>query len=213
MRCGVCGGGFSKISANHFGCSTARNKGLTACTNLLTIRRDALERETLESLRSRLMDPVLFKIFAGGFTAEWNRLQAEADGEQHAQRAELDQVRRQIERLVDALTEGTPSAAARDRLAGLEERRLRLEAALATAVTPAPRLHPNLADVYRQRVAELTHVLEADNAAEARSLVGSLVEAITLVPDGGRLCIEVRGELAAILRMSQGSQTCKERQR
>ena len=27
MRCGVCGGGFSKISAAHFGCSTARNKG------------------------------------------------------------------------------------------------------------------------------------------------------------------------------------------
>src|SRR5580658_7547797 len=97
MRCGVCGGGFSKISANHFGCSTARNKGPTACTNVLTIRRDALERETLESLRSRLMDPALFKVFAAGFTAEWNRLQAEADGEQQTQRAELDQVRRQIE--------------------------------------------------------------------------------------------------------------------
>ena len=27
MRCDVCGGGFSKISAAHFGCSTARNKG------------------------------------------------------------------------------------------------------------------------------------------------------------------------------------------
>jgi site-specific DNA recombinase len=27
MRCGVCGGGFSKISAAHFGCATARNKG------------------------------------------------------------------------------------------------------------------------------------------------------------------------------------------
>ena len=26
MRCGVCGGGFSQMSANHFGCSTARNK-------------------------------------------------------------------------------------------------------------------------------------------------------------------------------------------
>ena len=41
MRCGVCGGGFAKISLHHFGCSTARNKG--TCTNLLTIRRDVLE--------------------------------------------------------------------------------------------------------------------------------------------------------------------------
>ncbi len=33
MRCGVCGGGFSKISAAHFGCSTSRNKGETVCGN------------------------------------------------------------------------------------------------------------------------------------------------------------------------------------
>jgi hypothetical protein len=51
-------------------------------------------------------------------------------------------------------------------------------------------------------VAALTHVLEADNAAEARERVRSLVETITLVSGGGGLCIEVRGELAAILRMA-----------
>jgi site-specific DNA recombinase len=155
------------------------------------------------------MDPALFRIFAAGFAREWNRLQAQADGEQQAQGAELDQVRRQIERLVDAITEGTPAAAVRDRLAGLEERRLRLEATLATAVVPAPRLHPNLADVYRQRVAQLAQVLAADNAAEARELVRGLVETITLIPDCGRLCIEVRGELAAILRMSGGAKQAK----
>ena len=51
-------------------------------------------------------------------------------------------------------------------------------------------------------MAALTHVLEADNAAEARERVRSLVETITLVSRGGGLCIEVRGELAAILRMA-----------
>jgi site-specific DNA recombinase len=206
MRCGVCGGGFSKISANHFGCSTARNKGSTACRNLLTIRRDELEQVTLESLCSRLMEPALFKIFAAAFTAEWNRLQADADGEQQAQRAELEHVRRQIERLVDAIAEGAPAAAVHGRLALLEDRRLRLDAVLSTALSPAPRLHPNLADLYRQRAAELTRVLAAENAAEARELVRSLVETITLVPDGRVLRIEVRGELAAILRMAQGAE-------
>ena len=56
---------------------------------------------------------------------------------------------------------------------------------------------------------ELTDVLEAANAAEARELVRSLVETITLVPDGGRLCIKVRGELAAILRMAGGAKQAK----
>jgi hypothetical protein len=156
------------------------------------------------------MDPAMFKNFAAAFTSEWNLLQAEANGEQQAKAAELEHVLRQIERLVDAITEGTPAAAVRDRLASLEERRLKLEAVLATAVAPAPRLHPNLAEVYRQRMAELTRVLESDNAAGARELVRSLVETITLVPNGGVLRIEVRGELAAILRMAQGAEQARD---
>jgi site-specific DNA recombinase len=78
IRCGVCGGGFSKISGAHFGCSTARNKGDTVCNNRFTIRRDALEATVMDGLRGRLMDPALFKVFAEQFTGEWNRLQAEA---------------------------------------------------------------------------------------------------------------------------------------
>ncbi len=40
MKCGACGGGYFKISANLFGCSTARNKG--TCDNRLNIRADVL---------------------------------------------------------------------------------------------------------------------------------------------------------------------------
>ena len=42
MRCGVCGSGFSKAGASTFSCSAARNKGPTACSNRLSIRRDEL---------------------------------------------------------------------------------------------------------------------------------------------------------------------------
>ena len=41
LVCGCCGGGFSKVSQNHYGCSTARNKG--TCDNRLTVRQDELE--------------------------------------------------------------------------------------------------------------------------------------------------------------------------
>jgi site-specific DNA recombinase len=110
MRCSVCGGGFSKISASHFGCSTARNKGESVGANRLTIRRDLLEAIVMDGLRNRLMDPVLFKAFAQEFTAEWNRLQAEAGANLSQLRAEHERVDRQIERLVDALAEGAPAA-------------------------------------------------------------------------------------------------------
>lgn len=36
--------------------------------------RDRLESIVLEGLRSRMMDPVLYKEFAQTFTAEWNRM-------------------------------------------------------------------------------------------------------------------------------------------
>ena len=147
------------------------------------------------------------------FTAEWNRLQAPSAGEQEARQAEIERVHRQIERVVDAIADGTPAAMVRDRLGELEARRLALEAELSTATAPAPRLHPNLAEVYRRRVTALTEVLAAEDAAEVRELLRSLVEAVTLVLDGGRLRIEVRGELAAILRLVEGARNKKAAQR
>jgi site-specific DNA recombinase len=114
-------------------------------------------------------------------------------------------VRQQIDRLVDALADGIPAAAVRDRLASLENRRLTLETEAAAARAPAPRLHPNLAEVYRQKVANLIDALAQEDAAEARELVRGLVESVTLHPDGDHQRIEVRGELATILDLASGA--------
>ena len=156
----------------------------------------------LEGLRERLMDPALFKEFATAFTAEWNKLQGNTAAEQSARTAELKRVRHQIERLVDAITEGTPASAVRDRLQALEQRRLSLEAEAETATAPAPRLHPNLAEVYRHKVADLVNALSQEDSAEARELVRGLVDHVTLHPEGDRHRIEVRDELAAILGLA-----------
>ena len=109
----------------------------------------------------------------------------------------LDQ---QLSKLVDALMEGVPPAMVRERMADLEARKVALRAELRSTKSPAPRLHPNLAMVYRRRMAELAVALASDDAADARELVWSLVEEIRLIPEGGVLRIEVRGELGAILR-------------
>jgi hypothetical protein len=202
MRCGVCGGGFSKISEAHFGCSTARNKGETVCGNRLTIRRDALEATVMEGLSTRLMDPDLFKVFAQEFAAEWNRLQAEGESSLDRVRSEHQRVCRQIDRLIDALADGEPAARLKDKLREFERRRLELQRELETAKAPAPRLHPNVAEVYRRKVEELHNALRQEDAAPARELVRGLVEAIVLLPEDGRLKVEVRGELAEILRLS-----------
>jgi site-specific DNA recombinase len=117
-------------------------------------------------------------------------------------RSERERVCRQIDRLVDALADGEPAHRLTEKLKELERRRLELERELETTAAPAPRLHPNIAEAYRRKVEELHAALKADDAGPARELISNLVEAIVLVPEDGRLRIEVRGRLAAILRLS-----------
>jgi hypothetical protein len=155
------------------------------------------------------MDPDLFKVFASAFTAEWNRQQGASAATQGALRAERQKVVQQMERLVDAIADGTPPSLVNKRLAELEQRQQSLDTKLAETVAPAPRLHPNLAELYRQKIAALTDVLARDDAAEVREIIRGLVDAIILVPEGGRLRVEVRGALAAILVLGQGAQNDK----
>jgi site-specific DNA recombinase len=155
------------------------------------------------------MDPDLFKVFVAEFTAEWNQLQATSGTECEARQAELARVRRQIARLVDALAEGAPARSLKERLAELEHQRMTLEGAQAAAA-PAPRLHPNLAEVYRQKVAALADLVAREDNAEARDLVRNLIEAVVLVPENGRLRVEIRGELAAILGLAEDARNAKE---
>ena len=205
MRCGACGGGFSKISAAHFGCSTAHNKGPTACTNLRTMRHDRLEDTVLAALKDRLMDPELYHAFAQAYIEEWNRLQAEASGDIDAAKAELRRIAAEADRLIDSIAKGTPPELVNGRLHQIVARRKELERTLTTTQAPAPRLMPNLADTYRSKVRELSAALSADNAEAAREQVRALVEAIVLIPEGDDLRIEVRGELGAIMRLGSGA--------
>jgi site-specific DNA recombinase len=75
LKCGCCGGGFSKVSQNHYGCSTARNKG--TCHSRITIRQNTLEGLVIGALQSRLMDPTLLAEFCDEYTRHLNRMRTE----------------------------------------------------------------------------------------------------------------------------------------
>ena len=159
MRCGVCGGGYSKISAHLFGCSTARNKG--TCDNRLKIRRDVLEGTILDALRTKLMAPELVEEFAQAFIAETNRLRQEQDAGRRGAEAELARVERRIRSLVQAIADGAPPKALVAELRKLEARQEHLATQLSTQpATPAPAIHPGMAKLYREQVARLAALVE-----------------------------------------------------
>ena len=66
-------------------------------------------------------------------------------------------------------------------------------------------LHPNLSDVYRNKVANLTEALnDPETKTEATTLIRALLEEIRLIPIAdGPMEIELVGELAGLLALGQ----------
>jgi len=202
VMCGCCGGGYTLISADLLGCATARNKG--TCSNRLNIRRDALEASVLSGLRTHLMDPALFSAFCTAFTAEINRLRMEERAGLAAWEAERSRIDRELAKLLQALKSGGSIETIVAEMRRLEARKLALTAKLAQAQEPAPLLHPNMAGIWRQRIAHLHHALQdAAMRAEAFAQLRGLIDRVVLMPEEGRLSIALRGELAAMLSFSR----------
>jgi site-specific DNA recombinase len=201
-KCGACSASYVQISAKLFGCAAARNRG--TCSNRLNIRLDALEAMILDGLRNQLMAPEPFKAFCEEFHREVNRLRVGENAARDARRSELDRIERRIRRIVELITEDDmPVRALKEELVSLESRQLTLQRELSARDAPAPLIHPNLAEVYRQRVERLHDALqEPATRDEAFELVRSLIDEIRLVPEHGMLRVELRGELAGILALS-----------
>src|SRR5262245_13764719 len=90
-------------------------------------------------------------------------------------------------------------------MASLETRRIELLGQLESAPPSLPRLHPNLAELYRQKVVNLAEALnEEDTRLEAAECIREIIEEIRLVPKHGELTIELYGELAALINLANG---------
>jgi hypothetical protein len=68
-------------------------------------------------------------------------------------------------------------------------------------------LHPRMADVYREKVGSLCLALESEESRTgAVDAIRALIEAILLEPDGERLKITLKGDLAGMLETARGRQ-------
>jgi DNA invertase Pin-like site-specific DNA recombinase len=206
--CGRCGGPLSNVGRDYLACSAARRQGV--CDNRASIRRQALEQQVLEALRTRLMAPELVAEFVAEFTREWNQLLQNRDAGRAQAERELAQVRRKLAGLIDAIADGLRASGLQKQLSDLEARQAALEAELGAPMPPQPRLHPNLAELYRTRVSELHASLRADpDGRESLEVVRSLIERVVVHPRGEwkSFEIELEGQIAAMVRLASGDQS------
>jgi site-specific DNA recombinase len=201
-KCGECGGGYIMYWRERLACFNARSRG--TCTNRLTIGRREVEERVLRALREKLMRKDLFEEFCREYTRELNRLRMAQRGGLSRARHELARVERELRQLVQAIKDGLPPHTIKNEFVSLEAQREDLERQV-QAPEPQPLLHPNMADVYRDKVTSLCVALEQGDRVrtEAHEAIRGLIEAIELKPDGSTLGITLKGNLAGMLTLAQ----------
>src|SRR2546425_3446924 len=190
-------------------CFGARDRG--TCSNRLTIRRDEVEQRVLHALQKKLLRQDLFEEFCEEFTREMNRPRMEYRANLSSAARELERVRAGIRKVIDAIKDGFAGPELKAEMDELQARKESLVAQLAAADAPPPLLHPNLAALYREKVATLASALQdAGSRPEAAEALRGLVDAILLVPVGNDLTIELKGNLAAMLSAAQNAKRSPE---
>jgi site-specific DNA recombinase len=108
--------------------------------------------------------------------------------------------------LYDAIAEGLRTPGLLGRLQQPEAERERLLALMADAEPKPVRLHPNLPDVYRQKVARLRDALEQPSIRDAAlGLLRGLITRVVVRPGNGFVALVVEGALTAMLALGSGS--------
>ena len=206
VYCGVCGGAVASIGADHLACGKARRTG--TCSNRRSVRRALLEGLIFDALKNQLMAPDLVAEFINEFHREVNRQRQSTEMQRAAAQSELAAVTRKLGGLVDAIADGLRGAGLQERLDDLEVRKAALEAQLAAPAPSPVRLHPNLAQLYREKVAELHTALgEPELRAEAFNLIRGLIERVELHPAADGFRIELAGEIANMVTLSAGAES------
>jgi hypothetical protein len=201
IRCGCCGGGFTVIGKDRYGCATRRQKG--TCDNAQTITRQQIESRVLDGLKERLLAPDLVAEFMRAMQEELGREQQRRKADTSRRDKKLAEVERKIGGLMRAIEDGLYEPSMKARMAELKAQKGLLEAEAGAPAGPdlAVLLHPRLPELYRRKVEQRERVLDGPERAEAMEAIRSMIERVELTPRPDRKGLDavLHGELAAIL--------------
>ena len=206
LQCGVCGGAYTIIGKDRYGCATRRGKG--TCDNGKTIGRQVLERRVLNGLKDGLLTPELIKGFVERFTAEIAASTKTADADKLRVERDLRDVGKRVAGVLQAVESGTWSKALSTRLAELEARQTSLQSELETLSKPRLplALPPDAASIYRGLVSDLAASLDVPELrGPASEQLRSLISVVMLTPDARKpndLRVELSGDVAEVLGLA-----------
>ncbi len=211
VKCGRCGGSMTIVNRNRYYCSTKREQG--TCTSSVGIKAIDLENRILSGLKDILLgNEDLIEAFVAEFKAEITRLRKQRGSHERQAQKELNKVNRAIKRCLNFITDGDGEPGlVRDELHSLEGRKHDLERTLAVSHQEQEvELHPNIAELYGRKVAELQSLLTDESSRpQAMELIRAMIDRIEVHKGEERDKPEVIliGALSEILAFTQGNTT------
>lgn len=213
LRCGACGGGMSnrgrdKTGKTRLHCSTYHES--RTCTHTRIYYAEKIEELVLDGLRAQLQDPQRIERFVAVYREERDKLAKAAAQDRGRLTTRLGEVTRTLNRLVDAIADGSMSAKTiGGRINDLEAEQATIEAELARSDTSAEviALHPQAIRRYLDQIDSLRQALASSRGSNVEpgspaAAMRALILAVVVHPTErkGPVDIEIRGRLADLLK-------------
>jgi DNA invertase Pin-like site-specific DNA recombinase len=203
LRCGSCGGSYTVIGRDQWGCGTRRETG--TCDNNRSISNTVLERRVLGALKERMLQPEAIAAYIKAYQQALQEDRQRKSKERRTLEKRLAEAERRVTRLTLALADGGKTFGdIRELLTNQVAERERGRRALADLDAENTLvLMPNLADRYRRSIDQLAQSLTGDEieVQQAREALRALLDSVvaTPAPEGRGVALEVRGQLSRMI--------------
>ena len=203
LKCSCCGGTYTVVREEYMQCSTVQNS--RGCKNTRTVKTGEVESRVLVALRKHLLAPDVVADAVETYRHERQQLQTEHRKKRNDLVRDLGSIERKLKHVMNMVMDGNPDRKTLGRQLGeLEAEQDRINAELAAGSDASPvALHPQAAERYRGKVAQIHEALTKGDAAshEAITILRDLIDHILVTPTERPAPVELRvvGNLAALL--------------
>ncbi len=200
VTCSLCGANFAAVGRDYLACSGARGRG--NCPDNKSIKRADLESVILSGLKTRLMDPELVKEFVSSFHAEINKGYRDVERARETTERAYHETCRKLDSLIEAIADGLRSPVLQGKLEQLEQQKAEQEKTLAAPLNPMPRLHPGIAEIYRQKVSALQETLQDPMLRdEAIGILRCLIDRVVMHQQDEGFEIYLEGDIVPMVAL------------
>ncbi len=183
LKCFSCGGPMVAINSQRYGCNVKHDRGTSVWAGGITVLRDQVDQRLVSELRDELLSPAALAEFHSTLrvlAAEHDRT---AGAGHDTVRRRLDELGKEVDRLVDVLASIGKSDAIVARLRAAEEERARLSQQLNAAPATRTIIDDAMARYKRKLLQLQTALTDEEDRARTRQILADLLGPVTIGRD------------------------------